>query len=268
VSGHASSLPVHKPASFTPLRLFSRRWILATLLVIAGAVVLARLGVWQLDRLAQRRLFNARVQTQMAQPQLALTGDALSADLPGMEYRSVVVHGQYDFSHQVALRNQAWDNQGGVQLLTPLKIEGTDTYVLVERGWVPGLESTPADWLQYDEPGSVEVRGIIRRSQSKPDFGRRADPLPAPGSGPLNLWYFANVERIAVQLPYPLLPVYVQQAPDPAWTSLPYRSLPVLDLTEGPHMSYALQWFSFAVLLLVGYPFYVRKRERTHSAKL
>ena len=268
MSGHASSLPAHKSVSFTPWRLFSRRWILTTLLVIAGAAVLARLGVWQLDRLAQRRLFNARVQAQTAQPQLQLTGDALSADLVNMEYRSVVVRGQYDFSRQVALRNQAWDNQGGVQLLTPLKIEGTNTYVLVERGWVPGIESTPADWRQYDEPGSVEVRGIIRRSQSKPDFGRRLDPLPAPGSSPLELWYFANVEGIAAQLPYTLLPVYVQQAPNPAWTSLPYRSLPVLDLTEGPHMSYALQWFSFSALLLVGYPFYVRKRERAHSAKL
>jgi surfeit locus 1 family protein len=261
VSGHVSSLPVDKSAGFTPWRLFSRRWILATLLVIAGAALLARLGVWQLDRLAQRRLFNARVQAQVAQPQLELTGNALSVDLVNMEYRTVVVRGQYDFSRQVALRNQAWDNQAGVQLLTPLKIEGTHTYVLVERGWVPGLESTPAEWRQYDEPGTVEVRGIIRRSQSKPDFGRRADPFPAPGDGPLNLWYFANVERIAAQLPYPLLPVYVQQAPDPAWTALPYRSLPELDLTEGPHMSYALQWFSFAILLLVGYPFYVRKRE-------
>jgi len=256
---------VHKSASFTLLHLFSRRWILTTLLVIAGAAVLARLGVWQLDRLAQRRLFNTRVQAQMAQPQLQLTGDALSADLTNMEYRSVVVRGQFDFPHQIALRNQAWDNQAGVQLLTPLKIDGTDTYVLVERGWVPGLESTPADWRQYDEPSTVEVRGIIRRSQSKPDFGRRLDPLPGPGSGPLYLWYFANVDRIAAQLPYPLLPVYVQQAPDSAWTSLPYRSLPVLDLTEGPHMGYALQWFSFSILLLVGYPFYVRKRKRTHS---
>jgi surfeit locus 1 family protein len=176
----------------------------------------------------------------------------------------VSVRGQYDYSGQVALRNQVWDNQAGVHLLTPLKIEGTDTYVLVERGWVPGIESTPEDWRQYDEPGTVEVRGMIRRSQSKPDFGRRADQLPAPGESPLRLWYFANVEGISAQLSYPLLPVYIQQAPDLAWTALPYRSLPELELTEGPHMGYAMQWFSFAVLLLAGYPFFVRKREIKH----
>jgi surfeit locus 1 family protein len=87
--------------------------------------------------------------------------------------------------------------------------------------------------------------------------------VPAPGEGPLTLWYFANVERIAAQLPYKLLPVYVQQGPDPAWTAMPYRSLPELDLTEGPHQSYALQWFSFATLLVIGYPFFVRTRELT-----
>ena len=263
MSGHVGSLVAREDSGFTLLRLFSRRWILASVLVVAAAAVMARLGIWQLDRLAQRRLFNARVQAQMAQPMLELNGATLNAGLTAMEYRAVLVRGEYDFDHQVALRNQASsDNQPGVRLLTPLRIDGTDTYILVDRGWVPGLESTPQDWRQYDEPGIVEVRGIIRASQSRPDFGRRADPVPAPGEAPLRLWYFTNVEGIAGQLPYKLLPVYIQQGPDPAWTSLPARSLPELDLTEGPHMGYALQWFSFATLLLLGYPFYVRKRER------
>lgn len=263
MSGHVGSLVAHKEGGFTLLRLFSRRWILASILVVAAAAVMARLGIWQLDRLAQRRQFNSRVQAQMAQPVLDLTGANLSADLTAMEYRPVQVRGEYDFDHQVALRNQASsDNQPGVRLLTPLRIEGTHTYILVDRGWVPGLESTPQDWRQYDEPGTIEVRGIIRASQSRPDFGWRTDPVPAPGEGPLRLWYFPNVERIAGQMPYKLLPVYVQQGPDPSWTALPARSLPVLDLSEGPHMGYALQWFSFATLLLLGYPFYVRKRER------
>jgi len=64
-----------------------------------------------------------------------------------------------------------------------------------------------------------------------------------------------------------MLPVYVQQAPDPSWTGLPYRQLPQLDLTEGPHMSYAIQWFSFAVLLGLGYPFYIRRQEKRAQEK-
>ncbi len=261
MSGHAGSLVVHKRGGIRALRVFSRRWILSTLLVLAAAAVLARLGLWQLDRLEQRRAFNARVQAQISQPVLELTAGTMGLDLASMEYRAVHLRGEYDFSHQVALRNQVWGNEPGVRLLTPLKIEGTDSYILIERGWVPGLESTPQDWQQYDETGMVEINGMIRASQSKPDFGRRADPVPAPGEESLRLWHFANVERIADQVPYRLLAVYIQQAPSPALTGLPNRSLPELELTEGPHMGYALQWFSFAVLLLIGYPFYVNKRE-------
>jgi len=264
MSGHAGSVALQEVGGFSLLRLFSRRWILATLLVVAGMALTIRLGIWQLDRLEQRRTFNARVQAQLSQPMLELTnatlGAGLTSDLASMEYRSVTVSGEYDFSRQVALRNQAWENQPGVRLLTPLKIQGTEQYVLVDRGWVPGIDSDGQDWRQYDEPGIVQVQGMIRASESKPDFGRRADPLPAPGDAPLSLWHFANVAAIAGQMPYDLLPVYVQQAPDPAWSSMPYRSLPELELTEGPHMGYALQWFSFAAILAFGYPFFVSKR--------
>jgi len=255
------AVPVPRPG-FTPLRLFSRRWILATLLVLLAAAVMVRLGVWQLARLEQRRAFNARVLAQINQPPLILQGEALDMDLPAMEYRAVVVRGTYDFAHQVALRNQVWDNQPGVRLLTPLHIEGSQRYVLVDRGWVPMVDSTVLDWSPYDEPGVVEVQGVIRAGRSKPDFGHRADPVPAPGQAPLRLWFFANVEAMAAQMPYPLLPVYIQQAPEANHSGLPYRSLPQLDLSEGPHQSYAIQWFSFAVVLLLGYPLFVYRQER------
>ena len=84
-------------------RMFSRRWLLATILVIAGMALCVRLGIWQLDRLEKRRAFNARVQAQMDQPPLALSGQALSADLYNMEYRPVQVSGSYDFSQEIAL---------------------------------------------------------------------------------------------------------------------------------------------------------------------
>lgn len=244
------------------LQMFSRRWLLATLLVFVAMGVMVRLGIWQLDRLEQRRAFNARVSAQLEQPTLELTSATIDLDLSAMEYRTAMVRGTYDHTQQVALRNQVWENQLGVHLLTPLKIEGTDEYVLVNRGWVPVEDFQSYDWSAYDEPGVVEVQGMIRASQSQPDFGRRSDPTPAPGEGPLKVWYFANISRIAEQVPGSLLPVYVQQAPDSTWMELPHRTLPKLELTEGPHMGYALQWFSFAVILGVGYPIFIRRRTK------
>lgn len=243
--------------------IFSRKWLIATILVIIAMAVMARLGKWQLDRLAQRRAFNARVQEQIDAPRLTLHGDAINADLTNMEYRKVLVTGEYDNSQEIAIRNQTLNGQWGVNLVTPLRIDGSDQYILVNRGWIPGDDYQNGDWSKYDETGQVTVQGVIRYSQDKADFGFRRDPVPKPGEPPLKTWNFVNIPGLSQQIPYHLLPVYIQQAPDPAWTGLPFRTQPTLDLSEGPHMSYALQWFSFAIILGIGYPIFIRKREES-----
>ena len=245
--------------------LFSKQWWWSTLLVFAALAVMIRLGIWQLDRLAQRRAFNARVAAQQARPPFELAGSALDADLAAMEYRAVTVTGSYDHSQEVALRNQVHDGQPGVRLLTPLLIAGTDRAVLVDRGWIPADQAAPEQRAQFAEPGTVVVRGVIRASQSQPDFGGVADPPSAPGERLLT-WNMANVARITQQTTLPLLPVYVQQAPDPGWQRLPARGLPELDLSEGPHLGYAVQWFVFATVLLLGYPRYLWQQARAAGA--
>ena len=111
------------------LRMFSRRWLLTTILVVLAMAVMARLGIWQLDRLAQRKAFNARVQAQLDQTELDLTGESQKENLAGMEYLAVHVVGEYDHSQQIALRNQYWQNQWGVHLVTPLHIQNSDQVV-------------------------------------------------------------------------------------------------------------------------------------------
>lgn len=250
------------------LKMFSRRWLLTTLLVLAGMAFMARLGIWQLDRLEKRRAFNTRVEAQLSQPELVLDATALAdVALPGqlekMEYRSVQVRGVYDHTHQIALRSQYYGNQYGVHLITPLLIEGASQVVLIDRGWIPAADWNNRQISQYDEPGRIEIQGMLRAPQSKADFGSRSDPTPAPGSAGLDAWNFVNIERIGEQMPYTLLPVYIQQAPDVMQDAPPIRTLPQLNLTEGSHMSYAIQWFSFAALFGGGYPFFIRRQEKT-----
>lgn len=246
-------------------RVISRRWWKTTILVLIAIAVMARLGIWQLDRLEVRRAFNTRVQTQLDQPTLVLEEAALDEDLENMEYRQVDVQGVYDHDAEVALRNQVWNNQAGVQLLTPLKIKGSDRVVLVNRGWIPYEDFTSGEWSKYAEPGLVEVNGMIRASEIKPDFGSRTDPIPISGEAPLKAWHLANVGGISKQVPHELLPIYIQQSPDPEWIDMPYRSQPDLELTEGSHFGYAIQWFSFAGVLGIGYLFYIRREERATS---
>ena len=248
-------------------KIVSRRWWKMTILVLLAMAVMARLGIWQLDRLEQRKAFNTRVQTQLDQPTLILEGDAFEEDLENMEYRDVIAQGTFDHTAEIALRNQVWNNQAGVHLLTPLKIKDSDKAILVNRGWIPYEDFMSGDWSKYSEPGIVKVSGMIRASESEPDFGGRNDPIPMPGEAPLKAWHLANVEGISRQVPYKLLPIYIQHSPDPNWTSLPYRSEPDLELTEGSHFGYAIQWFTFAGVLGIGYLFYIRREESVSKLK-
>jgi surfeit locus 1 family protein len=240
------------------LKMFQRKWLLATLLVVVGTAVCIRLGIWQLDRLEQRRAFNAQFTSARAQPVLDLNQEQPSG-VDEMEWRPVTVTGEYDFANQVAIRNQYYGSQYGYHLLTPIQFEGQA--VLVDRGWIPADgNSTPEDWRKYDEPGMVHVSGQIRLGDAKSALLGVGDSLPENGEK-LEVWNNADLTRIAAQLPYPILPVYIQPEADPADTIPPIPFQPEVELTEGPHFGYALQWFTFATILFVGYPFFLRNQE-------
>ena len=230
------------------------------------AAVCVRLGICQLDRLAQRRAFNSHVLAMQALATLQLPS---TEDLEAQEYRRVRVRGAFDTDLQVAIRNQAHDGRYGYRLLTPVWIDGqpvsTDgakPAVLVDRGWIPAEgNEQPVAWRKYDEPGMVEVQGVIRLGQNGPSFGGIPQPTLAPGEVAAKFWMYADVEGIGKQLPYAILPIYVQSDSTGVAADLPIAGTPALELTEGPHLGYAIQWFVFATILLIGYPIYVGKRE-------
>jgi surfeit locus 1 family protein len=247
---------------------FTLRWILTTLLVITAMGVMARLGIWQLERLAQRRALNARIEAGMALPPLDLNQYLpLPVDtLTGMAYRAVKATGQYDPSEEIVWRNQILDGQAGYQVLTPLRIDGTPYSLLVDRGWAPLDQGSPEKRAAFAQKGSVTVEGRLVLSQNEPVFGGVPDPTLTAGQTRLDGWNFVNLERIGKQVSRPLLPVFLIAAPEggasAAGTNGLKRVLPEYDLSEGPHESYALQWFAFALTLGLGYPFYVRKQLR------
>jgi surfeit locus 1 family protein len=238
-------------------RILQRKWLIPTLFVLAGAVLCIRLGIWQLDRLEQRRAFNQHFESMRAMPALDLNLEQ-PEDIKQMEWRAVRVQGEYDFENQIALRNQYNGSEYGYHLLAPLLFDGRA--VLIDRGWIPAEgNSSPPDWRKYDEAGAVKLSGQIRLGQTKPAVGGAAD-VPREDGTKLDVWSNADVERIAGQLPYPVLPVYIQPDVDEADPDPPIPYQPTIELTEGPHFGYALQWFTFATILLVGYPFYLRKQ--------
>jgi surfeit locus 1 family protein len=245
--------------------MFSRRYLTATLVAVIAMGVMVRMGIWQLDRRAQRREFNARVELQIDAEELTLAGDNLMLNLFGMEYRSVVVNGVYDHEHEIVLRNQVWVNpdnvsHNGVHLITPLIIKGSSVAVLVDRGWIPAQDVAWEDRKLYYEEGEVIIRGIIRRSKSKGQIGFVVDPTLEPGENTLDTWNNVNIERIQEQVPYELLDIYVLQFPEAANDELPYRHSVQIEITEGSHLGFAMQWFIFAVIVLIGFPIFIKNQ--------
>jgi len=186
-------------------------------IVVATACVL--LGKWQLDRLAQRRARNAALAARLALPPLAVRGD-IPAD--SARQRRVVAQGVYDFAAERTWPGRSFQGTPGVALLTPLRL-ADGSAVLVDRGWAPSPDAFHVDHTLYREPDTATVTGIAL--------------IPPRGRGDVAV---AGFRPFVIQL----------ETPDPA-AGLP-RRWPPPALDDGPHLSYAIQWFSFAAIVLVG----------------
>jgi surfeit locus 1 family protein len=225
--------------------------------VLAASTGMIGLGVWQLARLRERQANNLEIRARLAQPPQTLSAETgLLA-----EYQPVQAQGTYDFSQEIVLRNRAHAEQPGVHVVTPLRLAAGGA-VLVDRGWISYLQAGAADRAQYQQPtGPVTITGIARRSQSRTAAFLPADPTATPNGPRLDAWFWPDIAQIQVQIPYPLLPFYVELSPAADTQALPASGYEV-DLSDGPHLSYAIQWFSFSLILLIGSAAVWRQRRR------
>ncbi len=229
----------------------SRRLTLLALLIIAG--VFARLGFWQLGRLEERREANRVAAAARAQPAREL---AVGADrtVEALSERWVEATGEFDHTHEIVLRGQAFMGTPGVLVVTPLRLEAGDSAVLVLRGFVPSADAVRADLDSLREPGTMRVRGLATAIASG-----GGQPLEHAGR---TTWARLDLAALRARLPYPLLPVLLRQTPAAGLPSLP-RRLPAPELSEGPHLSYAVQWFAFAVMAVAFGVLIVGKAKRS-----
>lgn len=219
------------------------------------------LGFWQLDRRTERSIFNEMVMSRWHMDPIELRPDSLDVSLDELEFRRVAVTGRFDYAHQIGLKGQLWQQQPGIELVTPLVIDETHA-VLVARGWIPSSESQPASWPQFDEASMATIIGRGHESQMMP-----SGEAPVVPDAPQQEWFRINIDAIQAQMPYTLLPFFLLQLPetDRAYDALPMRldRNPLLDLRDPiMHTSYAVQWFMFALILAFGYTQFIRWQER------
>jgi surfeit locus 1 family protein len=238
--------------------LLTRRWIVLTVLVIVAVVAMVALGFWQLRRLHSVREDNARVRARLAQPVEPLQFVHGPGALPASTvYRRVSVTGRYDRVSEILLRNRSLNGEPGSHVLTPLRM-ADGRAVVVDRGWVP-LDLTAEQEEQARPPvlEPVTVVGVLFPSERKSVFAPSIPP-----KGRVTTIPRVDVARIGKQLEYPVVPLYLRlESQTPAQSGeLPVPPGPP-DLSEGPHLSYAIQWFLFATVATGTYVALLR-RER------
>jgi surfeit locus 1 family protein len=204
------------------------------LAVILGALFV-RLGVWQLSRLAERRAANRKLASQLSLPPSPLA-DVLGTPVP--TNRRARVEGVPDYDQEFVVTGRSRNGSPGVHILTPVRVPGSDTAVLVNRGWAYAADAASTDlprWREertsfsgYTQELSAGAATSVR--------GRGLRPLTRDG-----------VRQLVT---YPVHAVYLV-AQDSGGATAPVRlAAPALD--EGPHLSYAIQWFAFAAIALGG----------------
>jgi surfeit locus 1 family protein len=198
----------------------ARRDMIAAVVALAVAIVCVRLGLWQLDRLGQRRARNAGLAARLALPPLEVVR---GTPPDSARQRRLIARGVYDFAGELIAPGRSFDGTPGVSLVTPVRL-ADGSAVFVDRGWVPSPDARHVDQTLYREPDTVIVEG----------FG----VLPPKG--------------------YPVLPFVLQQAGIAAPRGLP-RRWPAPAVDDGPHLSYAIQWFSFALIIVLGTGALLRK---------
>lgn len=242
-------------------KMFSRRWIVATIIVITVMITFVRLGTWQLDRLEQRRAQNAQLVAVLEGDSLQLPQDDVPTEKDLLENRDVTVSGTYDFANQKLLILQTWGGRNGVNLITPLVLEDGETAVLIDRGWIPDAEADLENIAaNYNNSETATINGYI----ALPETLRQTNSNAA-AVRPENEIYRVDVQAIGEALPYDLYDFYIIEPPAEGVDDLeafPYHKTRVIDLSEGPHLSYAIQWFLFALVLAVLHPILVNRRAK------
>lgn len=238
------------------------RWILSHLFVVALIAAMVGAGLWQVSRHREKADRNARISARTALPVVDVEDllDGPDAPTDDLEYRAVSAHGTY-LPDQILIRSRSFDGAPGSWVATPLQLDD-GTVVIVNRGFISNSgehERVPETFAPPE--GEVEVTGLLRRTQTRGRIG-----AVDPSGEVLDNMARLDVRRIAEQIDAPVLPMYLSlEDQRPHLTTADPHPVPRETLDEGPHRGYAVQWFIFVTIGVIGYPLILRRRARDHE---
>ncbi len=234
-------------------------------LVLVAAFV--RLGMWQLDRLDERRDANALVEVRRAGEPDAfgelVARHGLEAD--ELNHRAAAVTGVYRTDLEFFSIGRTVGDQTGVLVATPLELTDGSLLVVV-RGLVPpGTAGPPAEGFEPPQ-GEVTVVGRLDDGEEPLRIGE-----PDPEGGVLRSLSRIDLAYVDRWIEGDVLPVsLVLAAQEPVNAAGDPVPLPPDELSEGSHLGYAIQWFGFAIIVAAGVGYLIwragtRQRDDSHD---
>lgn len=233
------------------------RWVaLAVFVAILGAVFV-RLGEWQIHRLEQRRQANARITSYQQLPVRPWDQVFTAPITDAQQWQRVEVTGSYDAAHLLAVRYRNVNEAAGLEVITPLTTADGRT-VLIDRGFLPRPKNTPDATMPAPPAGTVTVIGYVRRSEN----GKPNAITPVE-----NTVRLINAPAIGAWLGRDLPDGYIQMISSTPADAAELQMVPPPVLDEGPHLSYAVQWFIFTAIAAGGAVILVRGDLRDRRKK-
>lgn len=234
------------------------RWSLLVAFVAVLGVVFVNLGEWQLRRLDERQHRNEITVANEKKPvrpfQEIYDRPILDAD----QWQRVEATGEFDAEHQFVVRFRNNSDQPGYEVVTPLHTHQGVT-VLVDRGFIAVPKGTKIPSVGPPPPdGTVTLTGHVRRNEN----GRSSAVTPVD-----NQMRLINSDSISAVLPYDIVNGYIGLLTVDPPQGEEFETVAMPELSDGPHFWYAVQWFMFTGIGLLGIVVFIRGDIRRRRAE-
>ncbi len=213
------------------------------------------MSYWQHTRYLSKQVFFERLEAMSAAGTQVF--DPSTKDWDALVYASIKVSGTWDHDGEILIMNRSLNDQPGVKLITPLKVEGTDKRLMVDRGFVPYEMAQDEGLKTYHSDGIVQIEGLVRPSQV-PQF-LFATPAVSAADASRKHWLRVDLDELAKGRSYELFPVFIENTKAVAGGPIPFEQV---ELPASRHLNYTLQWASFGCFaLFLGFFFQFKRRK-------
>lgn len=272
-------------------------------LILAGLCV--RMSLWQANRHTQKIASIKTLEERLKQPAQPITdySEDPSTDWDLLTHRRLTLTCSYDYDHEMILRNRRFEEKPGAFVITPCHIKGSDKTVLVNRGFVSYAFMERDQRPRLNRPTEASFIGLVKENMQRKMFSP-SDPDAGAGLPWVDAWLRVSTEKIQKQLPYAILPIYLEIIPADAPLVVsdnliesksgrdemfflaagteqkitgretvldPRYPIPVFDtiIPPGRHLGYIYEWAFLATLtLLIGFILQLKRASRIESAQV